>query len=51
MKRNKLNKDQQTLESGANVKALHDGMYRARFVPQESAEYLEKSRYGKSTVC
>jgi hypothetical protein len=50
MKRNKLSKEQQTLEAGANVKAMHDGMYRSRYVPQESADYLNTSKYGKSTV-
>ena len=38
------------LEAGAGVKAQHDGIYRAKYVPQDSAEYLEKSKYGKSTT-
>jgi len=50
MKRNKLAKDQLTLETGAGVKQLHDSMYRAKYVPSDSADYLTTSKYGKSTV-
>ena len=50
MKRNKLTKDQAMLETGANVKAVHDGIYRAKYVPSASADYLASSKYGKSTV-
>jgi len=49
-KRNKLAKDQQILESNTGVKAVHDGIYRAKYVPSDSAEYLNGSKYGKSTV-
>jgi len=47
--RNKLAKDQQLLESGAGVKAVHDGIYRAKYVPSDSADLLNTSKYGKST--
>ena len=50
MKRNKLARDQQILESGAGTKAVHDGIYRAKYVPSDSADYLTTSKYGKSTV-
>ena len=50
MKRNKLVKDQQLLESGAGVKAVHDGIYRSKYVPSDSADYLTNHKYGKSTV-
>ena len=47
-KRNKLAKDQQILEAGQATKQVHDSIYRAKYVPQESAEMLEKSKYGKA---
>ena len=49
-KRNKLARDQSMLEQGQGVKAVHDGIYRAKFVPSQSAELLEKAKYGKSTT-
>lgn len=50
VKRNKLARDNALLEAGAGVKALHDGIYRAKYVPSDSADYLTTSKYGKSTT-
>ena len=49
-KRNKLAKDQQILEASQGVKQIHDGIYRAKYVPADSADYLTNHKYGKSTV-
>jgi len=47
MKKNKLLKDQQALETGAGIKAVHDNIYRSKYVPQESAELLVQSPNAK----
>ena len=47
MKKNKLLKDQQALETGAGIKAVHDNIYRSKYVPQESAELLAQSPNAK----
>ena len=46
-RRNKLAKDQALLESGAGIKAVHDNIYRSKYVPQESAEMLATSPTAK----
>lgn len=50
MKRNKLVREQALLDSGAGVKAVHDNLYRAKYVPADSATLLETSKLGKATV-
>ena len=49
VRRNKLTRDQMMLEQGAGVKAVHDNIYRSKYVPPDSAELLTGSKYGKST--
>ena len=46
-RKNKLLKDQQLLESGQGVKAVHDNIYRSKYVPQDSAELLNQSPNAK----
>jgi hypothetical protein len=46
-RKNKLIKDQQLLESGQGIKAVHDSIYRSKYVPQESAEMLAQSPTAK----
>ena len=46
-RKNKLLKDQQLLESGQGVKAVHDNIYRSKYVPQDSAEMLNQSPNAK----
>ena len=47
MKRNKLARDQAMLESGAGVKAVHDSIYRSKYVPADSADLLTSSKNAK----
>ena len=49
-KKNQQRKDQLTIQQGLGMKTVHDGIYKAKYVPQSSAEYLESSKYGKTTV-
>jgi hypothetical protein len=47
MRRNKLVRDQMALDQGAGVKAVHDSIYRAKYVPPDSADLLATSKYGR----
>ena len=46
-RKNKLIKDQMLLESGQGIKAVHDNIYRSKYVPQDSAEMLAQSPNAK----
>ena len=50
MKRNKLQRDNMLLEAGQTTRQIHDSIYRSKYVPQDSADYLVNSKYGKSTT-
>jgi hypothetical protein len=50
VKKNKQARDDALRAAKQDAQAVHDGIYRAKYVPSDSADYLMQSKYGRSTI-
>ena len=50
VKKNKQARDDALRAAKQDAQAVHDGIYRAKYVPADSADYLMQSKYGRSTI-